>query len=541
MWKAHRNRSDSCHNFNQIPQVSEEASCLHKTVRRLRTRKIRQLVHSGVVIPQYEPKGFSIFYQGRRISLDPTQEEMAVAWVRKLGTEYVDDPVFVSNFLSDFCKALNLQNPCKIEEFDFSEIQRWVDAEKLRKERMSKEEKKAQAAERKKIREANKEKYGFATVNGERVELGNYMVEPPCIFMGRGNHPLRGRWKSRVSYNDVTLNLSPDAPRLVPPDGSNWKEIVFNPEYLWIAKWDDKLRGVEKYVWFADTAEFKQRRDIEKFNLAKQLEVALEKVRRHIEENLASPDLMRRKIATVCYLIDNLKMRVGDEKDRDEADTVGATTLRSEHIKISEDGEVIFDFLGKDSVRWLQRIRPPPRVIENLKESIGPKRKSLLFQGVRSEKVNSFLDEVMPGLTAKVFRTHHATKVVKEYLAGVKVRPEDDDTLKKHTAALANLQAAKICNHRRKLPKNWNESMTKKLQHLKELRQNGRKKQAKVLSQRIKLLEATRDYNLGTSLRSYIDPRTYSEWGRRVDYDWKKYYPKTLRRKFAWADKTKYV
>ncbi len=136
-------------------------------------------------------------HKGKNISLNPTQEEMAVAWVRRLGTEYVSDPVFVANFLIDFCKALNLTNPCRIEDFDFSEIQHWVDSEKLKKENMSKEEKKALAAERKKIREANKEKYGYATVNGQRVELGNYTVEPACIFMGRGQHPLRGRWKAR--------------------------------------------------------------------------------------------------------------------------------------------------------------------------------------------------------------------------------------------------------------------------------------------------------------------------------------------------------
>ena len=42
-------------------------------------------------------------------------------------------------------------------------------------------------------------------------------------------------------------------------------------------------------------------------------------------------------------------MRVGDEKDPDEADTVGAITLRKEHIKIEGD-TLHFDFLGKDSV-----------------------------------------------------------------------------------------------------------------------------------------------------------------------------------------------
>ena len=44
----------------------------------------------------------------------------------------------------------------------------------------------------------------------------------------------------------------------------------------------------------------------------------------------------RRMIATACYLIDALCLRVGDEKDPDEADTVGATTLRPEHVKLHE-------------------------------------------------------------------------------------------------------------------------------------------------------------------------------------------------------------
>ena len=58
-----------------------------------------------------------------------------------------------------------------------------------------------------------------------------------------------------------------------------------------------------------------------------------------------------RNVATACYLIYRTAMRVGDEKDPEEADTVGATTLRKEHIKITSDA-IEFDFLGKDSVRW---------------------------------------------------------------------------------------------------------------------------------------------------------------------------------------------
>ncbi|MFL7793974.1 MAG: hypothetical protein AB8I69_17665, partial [Anaerolineae bacterium] len=45
-----------------------------------------------------------------------------------------------------------------------------------------------------------------------------------------------------------------------------------------------------------------------------------------------------------------------------------------------------------------------------------------------------------------------------------------------------------------------------------------------------------RTWNLGTSLKSYIDPRVVYEWGQAVDYDvLERYYPKALQRKFAWV------
>ena len=67
---------------------------------------------------------------------------------------------------------------------------------------------------------------------------------------------------------------------------------------------------------------------------------------------MSSRDINQKKIATVCYLIFKLAMRVGDEKDPDEADTVGASTLRVEHINFVKDkfgkNAIEFNFLGKD-------------------------------------------------------------------------------------------------------------------------------------------------------------------------------------------------
>lgn len=499
--------------------------------------RLRQLIHNGVLIPEpYRPRGLHILVEGKPLLLSPLQEEMAVAWVKKLGTEYAEDPVFVRNFFKDFLAALGLGDELRPENIDFSEIISYVEAERQAKESMSREEKKRLSEERRALREANKAKYGYAIVNGERVEIGNYAAEPSTIFMGRGRHPLRGRWKQGPTYRDITLNLSPDAP--IPP--GDWKEIVWDPDAMWIAKWKDKLTGKMKYIWLSDSSPLKQLSDIEKFEKARQLHHIIEKVRTHILENLESGDVQRRKIATVCYLIDALKLRVGDEKDKDEADTVGATTLRPEHIRIKPGNMVSFRFLGKDSVPWHKEVELPDQVIRNLEEFMGAAR-SPIFKGVRSDNVSTFLGEAMPGLTAKVFRTYHATKVVEEHLYNARVDSSDPEYYKRYVAAMANLQAAITCNHKKKIPKRWRETLEKRNIRLKQLREKmSRSKRYREayekLKFKVKLMKATKDYNLGTSLKSYIDPRVYYEWGRKIGYDWKLYYPKTLQKKFSWVE-----
>jgi DNA topoisomerase-1 len=247
---------------------------------------------------------------------------------------------------------------------------------------------------------------------------------------------------------------------------------------------------------------------------------------------------MRRKIATVCYLIDALKLRVGDEKDKDEADTVGATTLRPEHITFGSNGKTSFNFLGKDSVRWQKEVVLDEVVTKNLQEFIKTSNSSI-FKGVRSSNVSAFLGEVMPGLTAKVFRTYHATKAVEKSLAEHKVTSLDPDYVKKHVALMANLQAAIVCNHKRTPPKTWSTSLEKKVERLniqKSKKTNASKEAARKMKLNIEEMKATRDYNLRTSLKSYIDPRVYYKWGKEIEFDWKLYYPKTLQTKFSWVD-----
>jgi len=505
---------------------------------------MKQLIHSGVLIPKrYEAKGFHIKINGKQVALTPHQEEMAVAWVKKLGTDYIKDPVFIKNFFQDFSKAMEISGkPLSPDQVDFSEIIAYVEKEKQAKANMSKEEKKKQAQERKALREANKEKYGYAMIDGIKTEVGNYTVEPPSIFMGRGEHPMRGRWKPEVNEEDITLNLSPDAPK---PRGK-WKSD-WQPESMWIARWDDKLAGKEKYIWLADSSHAKQKKEIEKFDKARELANRIDELKQHIQTNLLSPDAKTRKVATVSYLIETLKLRVGDEKDPDEADTVGATTLRPSHITINSPNKVTFDFLGKDSVRWQREVALPEAVVKNIAafktEAEGrSESEATIFEGVRSEHVNGFLSQVMPSLTAKVFRTYYASDVVSTSLEKANVPPSETVMLKKHVATTANLEAAIMLNHKRKPPKNWEESLAKKNDRLHTLESSPKKtpkmeERIQALRLKIQEVEATRDYNLRTSLKSYIDPRIYYSWGKSIDFDWKLYYPKTLQNKFSWVER----
>ena len=89
---------------------------------------MESLIHNGIIVlqPPNFPE-FEIIIGGKAVSLSPLQREMAVAWVRKLGTPYVDDPVFMKNFLKDFSKALNINQILEIQEVNFESVIAFVE------------------------------------------------------------------------------------------------------------------------------------------------------------------------------------------------------------------------------------------------------------------------------------------------------------------------------------------------------------------------------------------------------------------------------
>ena len=541
--------------------------------------KWKTLQHNGILFPPaYETQEIKIKIKGESVDLDLNQEEMIYQWAKKKDTPYAQDKVFQKNFTADFAKTLNSKfKKISYEDIDFSNAYKVVDKEKDLKNMMTKEEKKSLSVKRKELRENLKTKYGIAIMDGREVEVGNYMAEPPGIFIGRGEHPIRGKWKPRVTAKDVTLNLGKEAK--VPKGG--WGKIIHDKNSMWLASWMDFLTQKRKYVWLSDSSGLKQDRDKAKYEKAVKLANEIDKIKDRIVKDMKSKEPKISRIATVCYLIYRTSMRVGDEKDPDEADTVGATTLRKEHIKITADA-IEFDFLGKDSVRWQETVIAEghdKQFQENLKKLIEKKKpKDEIFDDITSRHVNAYYSTIVKGLTAKVFRTYLATVVVKNYLV-------EHDNIKRKTAneklyhaKMANLEAAKMCNHKRTIPKTFDQVLEKKRGTIKnaekdqpskktqetlkkvessqpktETQKKNKEKRIKTLNEQIKkqkqkhrerveklklqidLSEKTRDYNLGTSLRNYIDPRVIKAWTGEVGVEWEKLYTAALQKKFLWV------
>ena len=541
--------------------------------------KWKKLQHNGILFPpEYEKQGITIKVKGETINLDINQEEMIYQWAKKKDTPYAQDKVFQKNFTKDFAKTLDSKfKKISYEDVDFSNAYKVVDKEKDLKEMMTKEDRKALSVKRKELRGKLKIKYGIAIMDGKEVEVGNYMAEPPGIFIGRGEHPLRGKWKPRVTAKDVTLNLGKDAKA---PQG-NWGKIIYDNDSMWLASWMDVLTEKRKYVWLADTSGLKQDRDKEKYEKAVKLGNEIDKIKDRIVKDMKSKDPKISKISTACYLIYRTAMRVGDEKDPDEADTVGATTLRKEHIKITAN-TIEFDFLGKDSVRWQETVVAEghdKQFHENIKKIIENKKpKDEIFEDITSRHVNQYYSGIVKGLTAKVFRTYLATAVVKKYLVehdNIKGKTANE---KLYHAKLANLEAAMMCNHKRTIPKTYELTLQKKRDVLKKLekeqvwkktqdilkkvestesktdtQKKSKTKRIKKLNEQIKkqksrhkerleklelqldLSEKTKDYAIGTSLRNYIDPRVFKAWTNEVGAEWEKLYTAALQKKFLWV------
>ncbi|CAM0902192.1 unnamed protein product [Alopecurus aequalis] len=536
-------------------------------------KKWSTLVHNGVIFPPpYKPHGVKMLYNGQPVDLTPEQEEVATMFAVMQDTEYASKETFTNNFFDDWREILGKNHLIKkFQLCDFTPIYEWHLQEKEKKKQITAEEKKALQAERLK----KEDKFMWAFVDGVKEKVGNFRVEPPGLFRGRGEHPKMGKLKRRIRSSDITINIGEGAPvPACPIPGESWKEVKHDNTVTWLAFWNDPINQREsKYVFLAASSSLKGQSDKEKYEKARKLKDHIQNIRANYTKDFKSKDQKKMQIAVATYLIDKLALRAGNEKDEDEADTVGCCTLKVENVTCLPPNRLQFDFLGKDSIRYLNTVEVEVPVYEAIKKfCAGKKKGDEVFDKLDTGRLNAHLKELMPGLTAKVFRTYNASITLDAILNR---ETEDGTLLEKITVyQRANKQVAIICNHQRAVPKSHDSQITKleeKIDELKALRdglkvdlqkvkkgkplgdnEDGKRKrnltpealETKIakIEDRIKKTDISmknkedlKTVALGTSKINYLDPRITVAWCKTHEVPVEKIFSKTVLAKFGWA------
>ncbi|XP_078542773.1 DNA topoisomerase I, mitochondrial [Lissotriton helveticus] len=540
--------------------------------------KWKFLEHKGPYFaPPYEPlpEDVNFYYDGKPMKLSLATEEVATFYGKMIDHEYTTKKIFQRNFFYDWTEIMTEEEKKVITDLDkcnFTQIHKYFFEKNEARKALPKEEKQILKLEADKITQ----EYGFCTLDGHREKIGNFKTEPPGLFRGRGDHPKMGMLKKRIMPKDVIINCSKESKIPEPPEGHKWKEVRCDNTVTWLASWTENIQGSIKYIMLNPSSKLKGEKDWQKYEVARRLKDVVDKIRKQYRADFKAREMKTRQRAVALYFIDKLALRAGNEKEEGEtADTVGCCSLRVEHIKLHPklDGQeyvVEFDFLGKDSIRYYNKVPVLKEVFKNLYRFLENKEPGDdLFDRLNTTSVNKHLQDLMDGLTAKVFRTYNASITLQEQLKAL--TNEDDNVAAKILSYnRANRAVALLCNHQRALPKTYEKSMQtlqakidakkeqlseakKELKKAKaELKERDNEKSRKEVDKKKKLrerleeqlmklkLQATdkeenKQIALGTSKLNYLDPRITVAWCKKFGVPIEKIYNKTQRDKFAWA------
>jgi len=562
--------------------------------------KWKRLNHNGICFPPpYKQHHVPIFYKGEKVELNAKQEELATFYAVMIDTEWVKKKAFNINFFREFRHELK---NAKLEKYrhnhvtDFRRINFRPIKDWATKQKELEKEKKKDPAYRKYLkaeRERQYEIYGYAIVDGVREKVGNFKVEPPGLFRGRGDHPKAGVLKKRLRPSQITLNIGKD--EKIPPcpiEGEQWGGITHDQTVTFIAKWVDNVNQSYKMVYLHASSRFKGQSDMAKYEKARKLKKHIASIRADYTKKLKGDNRSLKELATCVWIIDILSIRVGNEKDTDEAaDTVGVCSFRVEHLtkfEKTEDGiyKVTLDFLGKDSMRYLNTVEIPKIIFDNLRLFVqGKKKEANVFGTVDPSVVNDYLKSMMEGLSAKVFRTHNASVTLQSELTKTKdfklaqgitdITPYGSPVHeKKYFYDSCNKQVAILCNHKRTVNEEkfgesaarMDEKIAKAENLVKEYKrrlevaqgkgeeptkdelkfvnhdpshlktQLKRKEDAvQKLKMNKNLKIENKEVALGTSKINYMDPRISVAFCKRMELPIEKVFNKALLDKFPWA------
>ncbi|XP_072376815.1 DNA topoisomerase 1-like [Diabrotica undecimpunctata] len=495
------------------------------------------LEHNGPVFaPDYErlPKHVKFYYDGKEVELSEKAEEVAGFYAKWLDRDHTCNDVFNKNFFEDWREVMTDDERAIITDLkkcNFKKMHAYfMDVAKKNKNR-SKEEKKTL----KEKNEATVEKYGTCNIDGLKQNI-QFKLPPPGLFIGLGEHPKNGKVKERLKPEDIRINCSKDSKIPKPPLGHKWNKVCHLNTFTWLFSYRENIQQKLRYRRLHDSSKLKGEGDLKKYEAARRLHKCIKDIRKQYQEDWKSKKMKVRQRAVALYFIDKLALRAGNEKDEDQADTVGCCSLKVKHIKLHEQKDdkkfvVVFNFLGKASMRYYNEVPVEKRVFKNLGRFMENKKPGDdLFDRLNTQIMNKHLNELMEGLTIKVFRTYNASFTLQEQLDEL-TKENDTEANKILAYKQANTKVAILCNHRLSLPKGHEKSMGKSK---KKVDQNQNNAERQDLSLDTESLTDTK-ISLVASKLYYLDPRITVAWCKKYNVPIEKIYNKTQREKFAWA------
>lgn len=534
--------------------------------------------NNGVYIPDdYQPQGYIIEGAENRLVVENMLWDLSMY----VGTDKIKDKRLIKNFNADL-KSYGKTNKTIDDFMPILEIMKAKrDQAKIDKANRSKEQKEQDKAAADKIKNELKEKYGYVVIDGIKMELTSYMTEGSRVFIGRGSHPKFGCWLPKIQPEEITINTSDLKNPPAAPKGHHWGAVVCNPN-TFMAWWYnlDKVNE-KKFATVGQGSEQGMENNKEKFDIVRNLASNWEMVGKAIDKTLKeATDETEIQIGIVAYLIRNLGIRMGNDQrsksDEFATNVVGASTLRKNNIIWNKDGSVRFHFLGKDSVEYDNTFNLDPSFKEllltrwNAAEGDGTKKwddmkgDGSLFPKAKSTLINDYFGKILPGLTAKKFRTAYGSALLSKAFRELKIRENEPIASIKIKMDQAQLIVAEKLNHKRTVTQKQKDSFKnqmekfditksetkKKLEELTEKwhSETDKTKKAKLNERRIKLqnklelLEAKKTLKKGsnssaasTSKSNYSDPRVITSFCAEYGIDIKKIYTNALRKKFGWA------
>lgn len=203
-----------------------------------------------------------------------------------------------------------------------------------------------------------------------------------------------------------------------------WRDVWICPVpngHLQATGTDDA--GRRQYLYHPD---WRARRDRSKFDRVTTAAAMLPEARRRVAADLDLDDMPReRAAATAVRLLDVGYFRIGNDAYTDAHGSFGLTTLQREHVRRREN-TLVFSFVGKSGISHTIAVDDEPaiRALEVMRRRRSGSDRLLAWKDghdwhdLTGAEVNDYLSVLFGGaLTAKDFRTWHATVIAAEVLA----------------------------------------------------------------------------------------------------------------------------